>query len=77
MSKRKDRLNTNYRYCTICGGKSILVWKTKKLFSKEKTYIRCYNKCQKDILVKDVYTKVSTDYLFTNKLLNRRTRWKI
>ena len=67
MSKRKDRLNTLYRYCPICGGKSILVWETKKLFSEKKTFIRCYNKCHKDILVKDVYTKVNTDYLMSRR----------
>lgn len=51
MSKRKDRLYTHYRVCPICAGKNIYVWKSKKRFQKEKTYIHCY-KCCKDIQVK-------------------------
>lgn len=50
MSKRKDRLYTNWRSCPICAGKNIFVWKSKKLFCKEKTYIYCY-KCEKDVQV--------------------------
>lgn len=52
MSKRKDRLYTYYRNCPICGGKNIYVWKTKRMFRKENTYIHCV-KCSKDIQVKE------------------------
>lgn len=45
MSKRKDRLYTAYRVCPICAGKNIFVLKSKRIFSKEKTYIHCYKCC--------------------------------
>lgn len=48
MSKKKDRLNTTYRYCPICGGKQIFI--ITKNISKKK-YIYCC-KCNKNILVK-------------------------
>lgn len=50
MSKRKDRLYTNYRACPICVGKNIFIWKSKRTFHKEKTFIHCC-KCEKDIQV--------------------------
>lgn len=52
MSKRKDRLYTEYRNCPVYGKKTIYIWKTKKIFHKEKTYIHCYM-CHKDIEVKE------------------------
>ena len=61
MSKRKDRMNTNFRCCPMCGGKQIIVYITKKRF-KEKTFIYCY-KCQKNIDVKVVYRKENLDSL--------------
>lgn len=50
MSKRKDRLYTEYRCCPICRGRYIWIEKTKKLFHKEKTYIYCGD-CNKYIEV--------------------------
>lgn len=49
MSKRKDRLNTSYRYCPICGHKQISVKKFGKLFPK---YCICCWKCKSNIFVK-------------------------
>lgn len=48
MSKKKDRENTSYRYCPMCGGRQIIVY-SEKIF-KTKYYINCY-KCNKHILV--------------------------
>lgn len=48
MSKKKDRENTSYRYCPICGGKTIIVHSIGKF--KESHYIYCY-RCHKDIRV--------------------------
>lgn len=55
MSKKKDREDTNYRYCSACGRKQIIVYLSRKLF-KYKTYIYCYN-CQNDFEIKKVYRK--------------------
>lgn len=52
MSKRKDRLYTQYRHCPICGGKYICVEEIKKLFHKKRTYIHC-GSCRKYIQVKE------------------------
>ena len=49
MSKRKDRLYTDYRYCPICQSKCISV-EIEKKFWKEKYYIYCH-KCKKKIKV--------------------------
>lgn len=56
MSKRKDRLYSEYRYCPICGSKYIVIGKKKKRFRKEKTYIYC-GICKKHIKVevKELY----------------------
>ena len=54
MSKRKDRLYTNYRCCPICGGKSIEVSKLKRFF-RIQTVIECNNwNCNKNIIVKEI-----------------------
>ena len=34
MSKKKDRENTSYRYCPICGGKHIIVYGRKTFKTK-------------------------------------------
>ena len=50
MSKKRDRLNKEYRFCPICGRKTISI-AIKKRFGKEKTYIECYS-CWKTIYVR-------------------------
>lgn len=62
LSKRKDRLNTNYRYCPICGRKTVVVSKRKKIFQKEKAYINCYT-CENKIRVE----VRNHDYTSSNK----------
>lgn len=52
MSKKKDRQDTNYRYCPNCGGKQIIVSEiTRKL--KKITILNCYA-CEKKFRVKEV-----------------------
>lgn len=68
MSKKKDRQDTNYRYCPMCGGKQIIVYLSKKIF-KYKKYIYCY-KCQKNIEIKEIYLKKNLE-----KLEIENVRW--
>lgn len=71
MSKKKDRENTMYKNCPVCGGKRIIVYSKK--FFKRKYYIYCY-KCNADIKVESVYRKYSLDYLEIQELYKRRGR---
>lgn len=51
MSKKKDRSNTEFRNCPICGSKAIIVNKFRKNFrTKKVTYIECQN-CRKETKV--------------------------
>lgn len=50
MSKKKDRLNSDYRFCPICGRKTIHV-AIKKRFCKEKTYIEC-RYCWRTVMIR-------------------------
>lgn len=60
MSKKKDRENTKYKNCPICGGKRIIVY-SKKIF-KRKYYIHCYH-CNEDIKVLEAHRKETLDYI--------------
>lgn len=51
MSKKKDRLNTNYRCCPICCSKNIFVTQKRHIFKKTKTYINCCM-CRKEVEVR-------------------------
>ena len=42
MSKKKDRLNTDYRFCPYCGRKTIHVDIIKHFFRKKETFIDCW-----------------------------------
>lgn len=69
MSKKKDRINQNYRNCHCCGRKGILVYAKRKFF-RWNYYIYCY-KCRIDILVKTYLRKEQLDYIEAQKLLRR------
>lgn len=66
MSKKKNRQDTNYRYCPMCGGKRIFVWIENNIF-KSKTFIHCCN-CNKDIQVLKHYRKRNLDSIFLDSI---------
>ena len=70
MSKKKDRLNTHFRNCPICGGKQIYVYKRKKVMH-EKAYIHCY-KCNRNVQVKDIYNKRNRDSFIIEQVFKGR-----
>lgn len=51
MSKKRDRLNKEYRFCPICGRKTIIIVTEGRLW-KEKTYIECFS-CRKVTYVRE------------------------
>lgn len=69
MSKKKDRLNTTYRYCPICGKKRIIVYI--KRFIKRRYYIHC-DYCSKDIKVEEAKRKESLDYIEIKQFYKNR-----
>ena len=74
MSKKKDREDTNYRNCPVCGSKSIFVCIRGKF--RKFTYIHCC-KCDKDTMVKEFYRKENFDYLQIQNLYKRNYRKRV
>lgn len=69
MSKKKDRADTNYRNCPVCGSKRIIVWQKGRI--KRKTHI-CCGICNKDIEVKEILRTRNLDSIIIEHYIKRK-----